>query len=549
MSRDIQAIAASFRHLPDIVKMLRSGVSVTHLPLTPLYYTLKKYNPQVVREFLPLCSPKQRQAFLDLDLWRKDELDIGEFSFWLDVYGGSEREDLMLEFILSPSFAAYFKGRFAIATFDVEDPQYPDDDNYFLTEDQLLIIEFDKSFDQVDDIKRLLRVLYSHLGVEKAYQYLLTLVVESFAILEETEFQAKKERLREFGVVDYYEALELLAPYRSIDQMTASLQGRIRMTPHLLDVSKREVPSSELLSSLSGPLLFLQQEGDKVIDPERADFIRFSFIRLVHAVISSGHALKDGPVSLKRLSLEINQALLIGASFLKKQFALTNEQSLFDLFDVLDTYKAGVTLLAIVPAKLKRALHDIEEELGERDTWLGDVLAQFLEHTYLTRPHLLSWKEGERTETLIIDEDMYRTWDKQADSFIELIPLIKRFILLKHNFNDKNFEDLILSACVKLTALKWKGDIQQKTFSLEDLYLNKDEIIFVTQRWFAKGSNSSLHEDLVSFISSMGIKDLDGIVYWLKMMVTSSLQGVNFLEMKEESWEHLTGLLLQDDLH
>ena len=53
---------------------------------------------------------------------------------------GLTGSSLQYEFTKSEEFALFLKARFNMWTFDVEDPLYPDHDNYFLTDDQMFLI-------------------------------------------------------------------------------------------------------------------------------------------------------------------------------------------------------------------------------------------------------------------------------------------------------------------------------------------------------------------------------------------------------------------------
>ena len=103
---------------------------------------------------------------MDIDLW-KDELNVDQFTPWLTIYAACEDEMIQYEFT-SSEFILFFKGRFNVWTFDVEDPLYPDHDNY-LTDDSLLLIEYDEDFKQVEELKLLIKNLYTQEGVEAAY--------------------------------------------------------------------------------------------------------------------------------------------------------------------------------------------------------------------------------------------------------------------------------------------------------------------------------------------------------------------------------------------
>ena len=78
----------------------------------------------------------------------------------------------------------------------MEDPQYPEHDNYFLSDDNLLLFEYDEECSYVDEVKSLLTELYGYLGVEKAYALIFKYLSDSFYSLAEGEYQDQRTRLR-----------------------------------------------------------------------------------------------------------------------------------------------------------------------------------------------------------------------------------------------------------------------------------------------------------------------------------------------------------------
>ncbi|MBG59069.1 MAG: hypothetical protein CMJ16_01285, partial [Peredibacter sp.] len=205
--------ARSYKSFEDIEKLVETGLDLSNVPLQPLYVSLLSTSSEQVASILPKLSTKQRQALLDLDLWKRDAVDVFSFEYWLEVYSKTKEDELIKEFVNNEDFLLYLKSRVNIHTFDVEDPQYPDHDNYFLTDDMLLLIEYSQDYAYANELKYFVRHLYDSMGVENAYSMLFKLINESFSYLQETEYTNKKERLREFGFVDYYDARESLHPF------------------------------------------------------------------------------------------------------------------------------------------------------------------------------------------------------------------------------------------------------------------------------------------------------------------------------------------------
>ena len=157
--------SSAYKSMDMIDSLIEGGMDLSQVPVQPLYQAIKSLPAQEIAELLPRFSKQQRQAFLDLDLWYNDDLDVVEFGTWIEVYTRSQDEDIVNEFIQGNPFSLYLKGVFNVWTFDVEDPLYPDHDNYFLTEDNLLLFEFHEDYEYVHEARELVRRLYSELGV------------------------------------------------------------------------------------------------------------------------------------------------------------------------------------------------------------------------------------------------------------------------------------------------------------------------------------------------------------------------------------------------
>jgi len=232
-------------------------VGTPSLPIIPLFDCFQVSSIHDWALTIPLLSSKEMIYLWDLSLWKKDLVDIHLYEKWLSaielvdekqwvelrkkvILKNEEnivpgREDLEVENIsqfqtledlyffiaTSESFLLYLKTRFQIWTFDVEEPEYPEHNNYFLSDDQLLLFSYeDESYVFVDLVKKLIRCLYSRWGVETAYQFLFKMVAETYSYFSEEVYYWKKQRLQEFGIVDYYAAREVLTPYndqKSID--------------------------------------------------------------------------------------------------------------------------------------------------------------------------------------------------------------------------------------------------------------------------------------------------------------------------------------------
>ena len=178
------AEAQSYLTINQIEHALENKEEIKNLPLQPLYLAYNSLPIEKKTALLPSLSSEQRQLFLDIDLWNKDEINVDNFLPWVGIYAACGDENLQYEFAKSSEFALFFKGRFNVWTFDAEDPLYPESNNYFLTDDGLLLIEYDEDFAFVDELKLLIKNLYTQEGVEKAYAYLFKLIADQMSSLK-----------------------------------------------------------------------------------------------------------------------------------------------------------------------------------------------------------------------------------------------------------------------------------------------------------------------------------------------------------------------------
>src|SRR5215207_9447890 len=58
---------------------------VAALPVTDLYYLIKELGLEEAQELVALATPEQVQGFLDLDVWKVDQLDDAAVGPWLDA--------------------------------------------------------------------------------------------------------------------------------------------------------------------------------------------------------------------------------------------------------------------------------------------------------------------------------------------------------------------------------------------------------------------------------------------------------------------------------
>ncbi|OFZ40005.1 MAG: hypothetical protein A2504_07695 [Bdellovibrionales bacterium RIFOXYD12_FULL_39_22] len=554
--------AQSYTSLEVMERMIQDGADLSAHAISPLYLIVKKMNPNELAHHLHLFSSEQRQIFLDMDLWLKDDLDVDNFNYWIRCYAVCENENIRAEFIGSSEFAVYLKGRFNIWTFDAEDPQYPEHDNYFLTPDTQLLVEFDEDYEYVRELKELIVALYAERGVEDAYAYLFKLVSDSFSILQEEEYEQKKSRMSDYGFVDYFEALEVDNIFPSMEMLQNFVIRKKSITGNLDDLSKLQALPKAALVAFSDKLGDINSELAKVVDDKRVEFLRFNFIKLVNATMSLTNALQEGQVAMTRVGNKTRNLLSLGMSYINQKAQageleeLLNDKSIFDFFTFADLYKIGNTLIKLNQkmARKNLSLHGINEH---NESFLGKFWLEFLDFTFDTS-HAVADKLG-HTSKNIVDMQHYGEWTSLLNLFGAMLPFIKQFLTsveklkksqklrdefyINYTVEEIDFEAIILSNFYNYLLGNFegtKGKRKKLGVTISDFKKISTDLL--------DGKGKLKESYLKKKVKSMALKfGLDVVLDFDKYFIAllkEHIEGYEFEEMSADDYKHVGGPII-----
>lgn len=541
--------------IEEMEKYLEQKKDFAYLPVQPVFLALKKMSDIQVAGLLPRFSLEQRQAFLDIDCWKRDEIDTQAFSFWINAYSHCSDDQVRLDFAKSESFLLYLKGKFNIWTFDAEDPQYPDHDYYFLTDDSLLLFEYDEEIDDVDEIKDLIRMLYSDWGVEKAYTFLFKLVSDSYSLISEEEYRFKKERLRDYGMVDYYEALELLHPFPSISHLEQFIKRKVDSTPEIDDVGKMQNLHFQALTSYRDQLSSLSSELSKIQDEKRLNYLRFSFIRLVNSSLSAQEALKEGSMLMTKIGNQTKHAMLLGQDYLKAHYFSQSNQSLFERFDFVDMYRIGKTLFSLELKELKKNLRQYQF-INETESFLGKFWEEFLDDSF---DDLVKFKSPQNQKTTaIVDVHDFELWKNRARSLNELLPFASQFFkTFKLLENEGKVQDsfylnyTVDSIDLEAILLSSFAHFVLETFQEENIYkmgLTIDEFKSFVQKIITSEGKFVLTPEIFQLIKNFskkfGLDQVYDFESYLQAILKDQLEGYEYQNLEHEDYSHVGGPII-----
>ncbi len=552
----------SYRSLDDIEKLVETGLSLSVIPIQPLYMSLRSSSKDQVAHLLPKLSDEQRQALLDIDIWKKEELDPQSALWWIDVYGSCPDDKVRYDYAQSEDFLLTIKNQCMIQTFDAEEPEYPESDNYFLTEDNLLLIEYPEDFQYVRELKQLIRDLYTEKGVEYAYSHLFKMVSDSYMVMEEDSYQRKKERLRDYGFLDYYDAVELEAIHNSYEKVEAFLKERKGDTGELDDALRNQALHASSLVAYHNGLDGIKEALEQISDTKRLDYLQFTFLRLVNARIVAEDALKGGSVKMTKVGHKARQRLELGFQFSKSHLSVNP----FEKLDFTDLYRIGNSLLEIQKRKLKSALTKTPFDNDSCEFFLGTWWNQFLDHSM---DEVIKLKiDGSSPAVEITEIATWKSWLELSDTFMASLPFIQKFWVIMQRLIDKqdlqdefyinytldsvDFETIMISSLINFSQGHFEKNEQPKMGvtidELKEFYKK-----YFQQRqgeWLLKGEEDPMLSPLLKgFAEKFGLNVVPRFDMWLRQVLVEQLNGYDIDHMQVEDFKHVGGPMLLSQGH
>ncbi len=560
--------AKSYKTFEGIEKLVDVGTDLSMIPIQPLYISLMGTSTDQIAQILPKLSRAQRQSLLDLDLWRKDVVDVNSFEHWIEVYSKVEDHDLTQEFVTSEDFYLYLKSRVNIHTFDTEEPEYPDHDYYFLTDDMLLLIEYSEEYTYPNELKYLVRMIYSKFGVEVAYTTLFKLINDNFSELQEQRYQIKKDRLRDFGFVDYYEAIEKLHPFASFKQIDNFINKKIQVTANIDLTAQNQSLHSSALVSFDSDMENILKELAKVKDEGRLNYLHFTFIRMVNSTITINDALKGGRIELTRIGKHTRNTMELGLQYVKMKSLESGDKSLFTRFDFFDLYKVGHTLIMLLKNKVKKSLVKTPFESEDFEYFLGAWWNSFLDNSELDIPKVKAYGAALHASE-VNNLTVYEYWKKDVTLFTESLPFINSFFTmfqklkadgklhdefyLNYEVENIDFESIIISSYINFSLGYFSGtDVNKMGVSISELREFFKEYFIRNdsdgEYFLIPFDNVKMKNSLSEFIEKFGFSSINNFGEYFYGILSEHLSGYDFDTLGDEDFKHIGGPILLNSI-
>lgn len=553
--------AQAYKKFEDIERLVESGMDLSQIPIQPLYVSLLSTSSDQIAQILPKLSPDQRQALRDIDLWKKDEVDPESAFHWMDIYSKCADDEVILEYVKSEDFLLSLKNQFTVQTFDSEDPMYPDGDNYFLTECMQLLIEYPEDFPLVQQLKEMIRRLYADIGVDYAYAFLFKMVVDSYQIMEEEIYNQKKERLRDFGFVDYYDALEYNSPFFKESQVDDFIKNKKGQTGELDAVSVNQSLHASSLVPYNQGMDSLKSALEKVTSEKRQQYLHFNFVRLVNARMTLEDTLKNGSLAMSKVGNQTRQSLELGFDYILSKLDASKKDQIFEIFDFVDVYKVGHSLIQISKLKIKKALGATPFEKDDFSYFLGMYWNSFLENSH---EEVCKYKfDGSSKPLEIKDLSSYALWNEAAETFITALPFVQTFyaaleklksdgllndqFYLNYEVDNIDFESIMISSFMNFVGGHYNESSAGKMGVTISELKNFYHLFFKKQNeeYLIKGEEDPiLREKTQFFMKKFGLEVIPRFDKYLYQIMLEQLNGYEIDNMTQEDFKHIGGPIL-----
>ena len=364
--------------LEEILNSADPRELVAQIPETDLFLTVKELGVRESVDLISLATPEQTTHLLDLDLWKKDQLNPEKIIVWLETLEscGEEKLKQLFETLDSELVVAIFQKLIRVVKVENPDDYSSEDLDKGFTLDGYYYSRFLSEKD-APLITRLLKYLQAEDPLY--YQNLLEWVYLRLPLEEEeTALQWRRGRLADHGFPDFFEALEI---YQYISP------GRLR-EDELPDLSIPEAsfyPPSHLESAGEGS--FLYAALNRGVEAGQLTRIKWELAHLANQVAVADGVEINEPAPIFRSVQKAFQLLDLGLRHLSRDDLgqAVEVLSRIPLLRVFQTgYSLGLELKYRAEAIIRRG--EWYREILRREEVLDSPFKETLQGLFFKKP-------------------------------------------------------------------------------------------------------------------------------------------------------------------
>jgi hypothetical protein len=321
---------------------------VQELPELEVFLTVKEAGEKDCLDLISLTTPEQFQFFLDIDFWKRDQLDPDKVLHWMEILLESG-EKKVTQFIQSTDieFIALLLKKFLHATtMDGEHVEGMDRIPLF-TLDQYHFVHF-RGKRTREIFEPFLQILYG--ADQNGYQRLMdSLIVEFESELEETEYRFRNSRLSDYGFPDFEESLEI---YHFLNPDSPILERRLIKTGAQEELAKGS-STFYLTPQDEGPLF--SSILSQIDDAFEQDRLKQEITALCNKAIVAEAIDLSNIAAMERVVKKVYHTLNLGLQYLSKD----DEIKAFEILQSLPVqrlFQYGVSTTLLLRRKAESIL-------------------------------------------------------------------------------------------------------------------------------------------------------------------------------------------------
>jgi hypothetical protein len=405
---------------------------VQQLPALEVFLTVKEVGEKDCLDLISMTTPDQFQYMLDLDFWKRDQLDQEKVLQWMEILL-EVGEKKVAQFIQSTDleFIALLLKKFLhVTTLDGEQLEGMDRIPLF-TLDQFYFVGFKG--------KKTREIFGPFLGIlyrvdKKIYQRLMdSLIAEFESELEEIGYRLRNSRRSDYGFPDFEESLEI---YHFLNPDSPILEGRLLKAGAQEEIAKGS-SIFYLTHQNEGP--FFSSILSKMDDPQEQDRLRQEITALCNKAIVAEAIDLSNIVAMERVVKKVYHTLNLGLQYLSKDDE-TKALEILQSLPVQRLFQYGVSTTLLLRRKAASIL---------KGPWFSNDQQNLV---FLDPPHFEKFEGILRRRPAL-----YRDWNyedfknpqdlKEADDFLESIKTMVHFLGNELKVSPFYLKEMDLSGC------------------------------------------------------------------------------------------------------
>jgi hypothetical protein len=428
---------------------------IHRLPELEVFLTVKEVGERDCLDLISLTTAEQFQYLLDLEFWKKDELNSEKILHWVEILleSGEER---VIQFIQTsdPEFIGLLLNKFLkVATAD-GDPIETSDRILAFTLDQYYFIRFKEKAARSVFIP-FLQTLYR--VDEEGYRRLMeSLIVELDSEMEEIGYHLRNARMTDYGFPGFEEALEI---YRFLnpDSLITERGSSVTQIP---GGTEKISPPFYLTFRTEGS--FLSSVLSRIDDPQEQNRINIELAALCNK------AMVAEPIDLfeidemKTVTQKVFHYLNLGLQYVSGEMEVKALEAL-QSFPLQKIFQCGVGATLLLRSKAESIL---------KESWFSGDRENL---HFLDPPYLEKFEGVLRKRPVLyrygIPEDFKSLQDfRETKTSLEMVEAVTRFLGEKLHVYPKRLKELdqeVTLSTIFLTA--WANQILQGTFQFEPI--------------------------------------------------------------------------------